>query len=857
MNRSHNPILVGFACWRHRRLAAAHRGLPDFFLSSRGWIPLSLVLVATVFGPVPAVAQIGCVPNTPNYPCVYVANSGSNTVAVINATTNSLITTVPVGASPAGLAITPNNAFVYVANSADDTVSVIETATGTVTLTVTLSGSPSQVAITPNGALAYVAEPGTTFGTGTIEIINTTNHTVTTVQGGVNGLDQLNNPTAVAFTPDGTTAYAADTCTANGPACADVIDVTTGTVSNTVAISNTELLQPASIAITPDGSLVCMSIELTSVGGISVDAALGVAFISTTLTNAVSTLDLGVAPAASNFGFGITPNGTLYATEPGVLTAPLTGVAVISTIPPAVLDTLTVGSGPTGVAVSPSGAFVYVTNAGDGTISVINTSTNPGTVFTTPAEFSNPQGVAAMPTIFPAITTQPATQTIHYSQTATLSVVATGTAPLSYQWYQGLSGDVTAPITGAASSSFTTPALTTTASYWVQVSNVAGSVNSNTATETVVPPTPPAITTQPASQIVNYGQTATLSVLVSSTAPLTYQWYQGQSGNTSAPVAGAVSSAFVTPALTATTSYWVQVADAGGSVNSSTATMTVAQAPFCSLSLQGNGSPNFVTPFSVTAIADCTDPLGESLNTSIDWGDDSPPATGAGGSLRASHIYAKGTTFPVSVTVSSTDTSGLRGTASDSMTAVTPSHPLSGFAGQTLEVSVSITGQAPLQVAFECTTVTDSNRKVQLASALGITCSSTPPAITFTGDLQPVTIQIATTGAASGSLVTSMTHRPWSYASWLPLVFLGVGFGTVGSRRKSISRRVAAALLAVLLLLFMSCGGGFTAPEVTPTPTPAGSYQVTVVDTLVPNQATVTNFVQTSLIVPLSVSAFQ
>jgi hypothetical protein len=44
---------------------------------------------------------------------------------------------------------------------------------------------------------------------------------------------------------------------------------------------------------------------------------------------------------------------------------------------------------------------------------------------------------------------------------------------------------------------------------------------------------------------------------------------------------------------------------------------------------------------------------------------------------------------------------------------------------------------------------------------------------------------------------------------------------------------------------------------VTQVPTPAGNYQVTVVDVLVPDQGEVTNFVQTSLIVPLSVSAFQ
>ena len=67
----------------------------------------------------------------------------------------------------------------------------------------------------------------------------------------------------------------------------------------------------------------------------------------------------------------------------------------------------------------------------------------------------------------PTITTQPKSQTIKSGKTATMSVVATGTAPLTYQWYKGASGTTTSPISGATSASYTTPALTATTSYWV------------------------------------------------------------------------------------------------------------------------------------------------------------------------------------------------------------------------------------------------------------------------------------------------------------------------------------------------------------------------------------------------------
>jgi hypothetical protein len=92
----------------------------------------------------------------------------------------------------------------------------------------------------------------------------------------------------------------------------------------------------------------------------------------------------------------------------------------------------------------------------------------------------------------PTITTQPASETISGGQTANLSVAATSTGSLTYQWYQGSSGDTSTPV-GTNSSSFTSSPLSTSTSYWVKVSNSAGSTNSTTAAITVVTPPPGAI----------------------------------------------------------------------------------------------------------------------------------------------------------------------------------------------------------------------------------------------------------------------------------------------------------------------------------------------------------------------------
>ena len=85
----------------------------------------------------------------------------------------------------------------------------------------------------------------------------------------------------------------------------------------------------------------------------------------------------------------------------------------------------------------------------------------------------------------PTITTQPANQTVTVGRTATFSVVAAGTAPLTYQWQKN-----NANISGATSASYTTPATVSGdngATFRVIVTNPVTSITSNSATLTVNP----------------------------------------------------------------------------------------------------------------------------------------------------------------------------------------------------------------------------------------------------------------------------------------------------------------------------------------------------------------------------------
>ena len=174
--------------------------------------------------------------------------------------------------------------------------------------------------------------------------------------------------------------------------------------------------------------------------------------------------------------------------------------------------------------------------------------------------------------VAPTITTQPGNQTVTVGQTATFSVTATGTAPLSYQWQKN-----SANIIGATAASYTTPATAATdngAKFDVIVSNTAGAQTSTMATLTVnAVAVAPTITTQPANQTVTVGQMATFSVMATGTAPLSYQWQKN-----SANISGATAASYTTPATAATDNgakFDVIVSNTVGSQTSTMATLTV------------------------------------------------------------------------------------------------------------------------------------------------------------------------------------------------------------------------------------------------------------------------------------------
>lgn len=139
----------------------------------------------------------------------------------------------------------------------------------------------------------------------------------------------------------------------------------------------------------------------------------------------------------------------------------------------------------------------------------------------------------------PTITQQPTDISLMVGQTGMFVVVATGTAPLQYQWRKnGVN------ITGATASSLSIIDAkdTDAGTFDVVVQNAAGTVTSTAVTLTVLV-TPPAITAQPADAVVGTGQTAQFSVTAIGSLPLQYQWRKND-----VDIPGANASSYTTPA---------------------------------------------------------------------------------------------------------------------------------------------------------------------------------------------------------------------------------------------------------------------------------------------------------------------
>jgi hypothetical protein len=152
----------------------------------------------------------------------------------------------------------------------------------------------------------------------------------------------------------------------------------------------------------------------------------------------------------------------------------------------------------------------------------------------------------------PTITTQPLGQSAAPGSTTTsFTVVAGGTATLTYQWYRIPAGQVTGSlVSGATSATYTLPGTSTAVGndqdhYYCTVSNSYGAATSQNAVLVVGNGILVQITDQPKTVYVGAGASASYSVTASSLLTLSYQWQKASPGSsTFINITGATSATY-------------------------------------------------------------------------------------------------------------------------------------------------------------------------------------------------------------------------------------------------------------------------------------------------------------------------
>ncbi len=429
----------------------------------------------------------------------------------------------------------------------------------------------------------------------------------------------------------------------------------------------------------------------------------------------------------------------------------------------------------------------------------------------------------------PSITSHPSPQTINEGGSATFSVSATGSPPLTYQWLRNGS-----PISGATQASLflSNVPLSAAGFYAVTVSNVAGTVTSNSALLTVNPTVlPPQILTQPVSQSVLEGSTVTFLTVVSGTPPFTYQWKR----NNQVIASQAAPSLILTNVSSAQAgSYTVTVSNSVGSVTSNAATLTVipgVSAPVISVPpysrTVGLGDP---VTFQVVATGNPA--------PSYQWRKNSVAIPGATGTFftLASATWDDAGTYTVVVTnsVSSVISAPAILTISEPPVIVTGPASLSVPTGQRASMAVTVTGTAPFQfqwmkegadlpgattdtLVIEFARTSDSgNYRVRVSNSGGSVLSS-PATLTVTPatfapqiQTQPQSLTVPAGGAAAFSVSATGLPAPayqWSKdnaplpgATSATLLLSNVAPDNAGSYTVRVANSVGSIISAAAIL---------------------------------------------------------
>jgi len=341
-------------------------------------------------------------------PLAYVTSNAG--ISVIDTGDNQVVDTIH--ASSSSVAVAPDGKHIYVFGpSTSDfvfNISVLDAANDSVVATIpldvslisdgrTLNENSGAIAVTPDGKHVYATTgicPIFDFpGCGTPEdfyfalweIDTLTNQVVAASLPFVGGASNPGKGLAdqIAFTPDGQHTYFT-----NFDPYTPIPEVVVFETGNLISLPAYGYVY--AIAIAPDGNHAYVP-YVTFNSGTNPE---NVAIIDTATNAIVKTVLVANSGGTSQGGVAVTPDGKYV-----YITNGINGVAVIETASNTVVKTVLVGTSPGGVAVTPDGKHVYVANQGSNGVSVIDTAsltvvatvpvTGPGVI----SIISPPQGV--------------------------------------------------------------------------------------------------------------------------------------------------------------------------------------------------------------------------------------------------------------------------------------------------------------------------------------------------------------------------------------------------------------------------------------------------------------------------------
>jgi uncharacterized protein (TIGR03437 family) len=307
---------------------------------------------------------------------LYVANSGLDSVSVIDTSANAIIGTIALipGANPQDVEVAPNNLVAFTADAGNGSGCTTCTNLGVQSFDpLALTTAGNTLPATDPFALVYSPDATTIFVADDLNIDSFS--TSTGVSQGTNQSSAFS--WALVQTPDGTTLYSLDD---------DDVDYQYGyTPYNAITVFTTPGLGTATHYLIPAGTytgegLGCYGMALSPVNG-NLYVACNWELYGSSATPAVYEISIsgGNITILNTFYTSGAPEAVAFSPDGSKLYVALDNANSVIVMDPnfgTQLAAIPVGSEPASITVNSSGTLGYVANFGSGTVTVLNLTTN-------------------------------------------------------------------------------------------------------------------------------------------------------------------------------------------------------------------------------------------------------------------------------------------------------------------------------------------------------------------------------------------------------------------------------------------------------------------------------------------------